>query len=97
MTPGNRFLQAYETLEEAPWVEAHSIIAVRGDGDPERGNDGVVAYKSAHLAGVKSELVVDSSHSAQGNPNTIQEVKRILFEHLAALEAAGTSETASAP
>ena len=47
----------------------------------EEGDDGVVEYKSAHIDGVKSELVVRSSHSTQGNPHTIEEVRRILLLH----------------
>ncbi|MGE5305138.1 MAG: hypothetical protein ACM3TN_17650, partial [Alphaproteobacteria bacterium] len=44
--------------------------------------DGVVAYESAHIEGVASEKVVHSGHSTQGHPETIEEVKRILIEHL---------------
>jgi hypothetical protein len=62
---------------------------VKGDGPPEEGNDGVVAYESAHMDGVDSELVVRSDHSTQGNPHTIEEVRRILLLHDARLAAAG--------
>ena len=62
-------------------VTAHSIIAVQGDGPPEDGADGIVMYKSARIDGVVSEKVVRSSHSTQGHPETIQEIKRILLEH----------------
>jgi hypothetical protein len=54
---------------------------VQGDGPPEDGADGVVMYKSAHIDGVASEKVVRSSHSTQGHPETIQEIKRILMVH----------------
>jgi pimeloyl-ACP methyl ester carboxylesterase len=81
MTPGNPFLQTLAELRVAPDVTAHSIIAVRGDGPPERGADGVVKYKSAQLAWVASERVVRSGHSCQGHPATIEEVRRILREH----------------
>lgn len=47
-------------------------------------NDGVVAYESAHIDGVESELVVNSGHSTQSNPDTILEVRRILREHIGA-------------
>jgi hypothetical protein len=47
----------------------------------------VVKYSSAHIDGVASEKIVRSSHSTQGNPETIQEVKRILFERTKALTA----------
>ena len=50
--------------------------------------DGVVKYVSAHIDGVASEKVVRSSHSVQGNPEAIQEVKRILIENVKAIKAA---------
>jgi hypothetical protein len=43
----------------------------------------VVSYQSAHIDGVESELVVRSSHSTQGEPATIEEVRRILLLHSA--------------
>ena len=69
------------TLPIAPGVHAHSIIPVKGSGPVEDGNDGVVEYKSAHIDGVESELVVRSGHSTQATPQTIEEVRRILYEH----------------
>ena len=54
----------------------------------------MVKYASAHIDGVESELVVQYSHSAQANPDTINEVRRILLEHLAQVRA---EEAASAP
>jgi hypothetical protein len=70
----------------------HSIIAVRGEGPITSGNDGVVAYESAHLDGVASEKVVRSGHSTQSEPETIQEVRRILRAHVA-----GITETPGTP
>jgi pimeloyl-ACP methyl ester carboxylesterase len=81
MTPGNPFLKVLGGLPVAPGVKAHSIIAVDGDGPLEGASDGVVRYESAHVPGVESELVVRSSHSAQGHPETIEEIRRILLEH----------------
>jgi pimeloyl-ACP methyl ester carboxylesterase len=81
MTPGNPFIKNLASLPIADGVTAHSIIAVEGDGPVKDGGDGVVKYSSAHIDGVASEKVVRSSHSVQGNPETIQEVKRILIEH----------------
>ncbi len=86
MTPGNPFIQTLAALPIDPAVFAHSIIAVKRAGPPEHQSDGVVRYESAHLDGVMSEKVVLSGHSA-GNPDTIKEVRRILHEHLDALEA----------
>ncbi|NOT54456.1 MAG: alpha/beta fold hydrolase [Deltaproteobacteria bacterium] len=79
MTPSNRFIQTLATIPVAPGVAAHSIIAVQGDGPVEAGTDGVVKYESAHIDGVESEIVVNSGHSAQSNPGTVEEVRRILL------------------
>jgi pimeloyl-ACP methyl ester carboxylesterase len=81
MTPGSRLIKALSAEPIVPGVHAHSIIAVRGTGPVEDGADGVVAYKSAHIEGVDSEKVVNSSHSCQSKPETIAEVRRILVEH----------------
>jgi pimeloyl-ACP methyl ester carboxylesterase len=83
MTPGNRFLKTLARLEVTPGIAAHSIIAIEGRGRAEDGADGVVRYESAYLDGVDSTFVVRSSHSCQGNPATIEEVRRILREHAA--------------
>ncbi len=82
MDGSSSFIQTLSALPIAPGVDAHSIIAVKGDGPPEKGDDGVVRYSSAHIEGVASELIVRSSHSAQAVPETIEEVRRILYEHL---------------
>ena len=81
MTPGNPFIKNLASVPIADGVVAHSIIAVDSDGPLKEGGDGVVKYVSAHIDGVASEKVVRSSHSVQGNPEAIQEVKRILIEH----------------
>jgi hypothetical protein len=93
MRAGNPFLVTLHDLPIDPHVSAHSIIAVQGDGPLDRSSDGVVRYTSAHLDGVVSELVVrPSGHSVQEQPLGIEEVRRILLEHLAA--GAGRSSTA---
>ena len=84
MNPNNPALQVLASLPVAPGIPAHSIIAVAGDGPKEAGDDGVVAYKSAHIDEAVSEFVVRWNHSCQGQPEVIEEIKRILFEHLAA-------------
>jgi pimeloyl-ACP methyl ester carboxylesterase len=81
MDASNPFLKTLSSLPIAPGVHAHSIIPVTGTGPVENGNDGVVEYKSAHIDGVESELVVRSGHSTQARPETIEEVRRILYEH----------------
>jgi hypothetical protein len=81
MSPRHHFIRTLQTIPLASSIKAHSIIAVKGDGPVESGDDGVVRYASAHIDGVESELVVRSSHSTQGRPETIEEVRRILREH----------------
>jgi hypothetical protein len=83
MDPKNRFIKAISSLPIAPGVYAHSIIPVKNPDDPkDKWNDGVVAYKSAHIDGVVSELIVHSGHSTQDKPQTIEEIRRILLENL---------------
>jgi triacylglycerol esterase/lipase EstA (alpha/beta hydrolase family) len=82
MSPENPVLRTLAEIPLAPGVKGHSIIAVKDDGDPTLGNDGVVEYKSAHLDGMASEFIVRSGHSSQLNPLAIDEVRRILVEGL---------------
>jgi pimeloyl-ACP methyl ester carboxylesterase len=81
MNPDNPGLKLLASIPVTA-VPAHSIIAVAGDGPKEEGDDGVVAYKSAHIDEAESEFVVRWNHSCQGQPEVIEEVRRILFEHL---------------
>ena len=89
MTPGQPFITELAEIPIVPGVEAHSVIAVTDPDTPrDEADDGVVEYTSAHIDGVESEYVVVSGHSCQDNPNTIQEVRRILLEHIAEFDAA---------
>jgi hypothetical protein len=81
MNPRNEFLRTLADIPVAPGVVSNSIIAVKGLGPVEDGEDGFVAYRSAHLDGVESELVIQSGHSLQDQPETIEEVRRILLLH----------------
>ena len=81
MSPGHPFILGLQAIPVVPSVKVNSIIAVEGNGPVEQGDDGVVKYTSAHIDGVESELVVQSGHSTQGNPHTIEEVRRILRLH----------------
>jgi pimeloyl-ACP methyl ester carboxylesterase len=81
MQPGSVFLQALADCPVDPRVKVNSIVAVEGDGPVEEGDDGVVAYESAHLPEAESEIVVRSPHSCQGHPRTILEIRRILRKH----------------
>lgn len=78
MSPRHHFIKALQKIPVSPNVTVNSIIAVEGNGPLEKGNDGVVEYKSAHIEPVESELVVNWNHSLQGRPETIEEIRRIL-------------------
>jgi hypothetical protein len=81
MDGSNRGLRALASLPVASGVQANSIIPVQSE-PIETGDDGVVKYQSAHIEPVESELVVlGSGHSTQANPETIEAVRRILYEH----------------
>lgn len=82
MNPSNYAIKTLAAIPVADGIAAHSIIAVQGDGPIQTGGDGVVKYESAHIEGVESELVVRWGHSVQGQPKTVEEVRRILIEHL---------------
>jgi pimeloyl-ACP methyl ester carboxylesterase len=83
MDPDSTFIKTYGSIPIAPGVIVHSIIAVDNPEDPQADwVDGVVAYNSAHIDGVASELIVHSGHSTQETPQTIEEVRRILLENL---------------
>jgi pimeloyl-ACP methyl ester carboxylesterase len=85
MSPNNAFIKALAKLPVAPGVDAHSIISVEDPNVPhEIAGDGVVKYMSAHVDGLRSELIVTSPHSGmQDAPATIEEVRRIFAEHSA--------------
>jgi pimeloyl-ACP methyl ester carboxylesterase len=76
----NPGLRTLESLPIVPGVHANSIIPVKSQ-PIATGDDGVVRYQSAHIEPVESELVIlGSGHSTQANPQTIEEVRRILYE-----------------
>ena len=83
LRPDNRLLKTLATLPRKPGVPVHSII---GQEDPvlpiEQGSDGIVPYTSSHLNWAASELVVPGDHVCQDTPETIRELRRILYLHL---------------
>jgi pimeloyl-ACP methyl ester carboxylesterase len=82
LTPGSPALELLARRGPPPGVRYHSIIGIAyGEGD--KGSDGIVPYRSAHVDGVDSELIVPASHSAvHDHPQSMLEVRRILREHL---------------
>ncbi|KAF1697280.1 hypothetical protein CSC62_08755 [Pseudoxanthomonas jiangsuensis] len=82
------FVRAAATLPISPDVSYHSIIA---QADPavalQDSDDGLVPYRSSHLAGALSEKVVISGHSVQETAQAILEIRRILHQDLDETEA----------
>jgi hypothetical protein len=95
MSARQPFIEITSTIPVAPNIPSHSIIPVNGTGPYENGNDGVVAYQSAHVDWVASEKVVRWNHSCQGTPEAIEEVRRILYLHADVL--ADATKPAPAP
>ena len=86
MSPKNPGLLALADIPVLPPIKSHSIISVEGDGDYHKGRDGLVSYSSAHQDYTESEFIVRSFHTCLDCPATIQEVRRILHEHLEGLK-----------
>jgi hypothetical protein len=83
MNPSSAFIRTLADIRIEPPVTAHSIIPVRAGPPPDGQGDGVVSFASASLEEAQSEFVVfHSGHSVQGNPEAIQEVRRILLERI---------------
>jgi pimeloyl-ACP methyl ester carboxylesterase len=78
LEPNDRFVKAVNKLPLTRDIPYHSIMGDRGRGDTPNSSDGIVPYWSSHLDGAESELIVNSDHGAQYNPQAIQEVERIL-------------------
>jgi pimeloyl-ACP methyl ester carboxylesterase len=95
MSPKNPGLLAVADIPVVPGVKAHSIVAIDGNDQPPKGKDGVVAYTSAHVDYAESELIVRSYHTCLDNPATIEEVRRILHEHLDQLAASPATAASS--
>lgn len=86
LSPDGTALQLLNLMPIDNQIPYHSIIGNQeGRGIPG-GSDGVVPYSSSHLDHAVSEVVVQSGHSVQQNPLAIQEIKRILKQHLKELE-----------
>ena len=83
MATNNPFMLTLADIPVAPGIKCNSIIAIQGNDRPPQGADGVVQYTSAHVDYAESEYIVRSGHSCQGNPLTIEEVRRILLKNLA--------------
>lgn len=73
-------LTALDRVPIRPTVPYHSIIPQVGGNSGT--TDAVVPYRSSHLPGADSELILPGTHFAQQKPQVTAELKRILREHL---------------
>ena len=80
LSPKSTTLLAMDTLPiRAPY---HSIIGDCGKGNSPLSSDGVVPYRSSHVDGARSELIVPGPHGAYEVKETIAELVRILHQHV---------------
>ena len=80
LRPQARSVVAMNRLPIESSVTYYSIIGDRGGNNSPNSSDGVVAYRSSHLAGAKSEKIVPYWHSyVHQSPEGIAEVERILL------------------
>jgi pimeloyl-ACP methyl ester carboxylesterase len=82
LAPGHPLLLRLCDLGVDSSVRSHSIIADLRDPPSLDGTDGFVPYSSSHLDGVASERLVHGIHICLDLPAVIEEVSRILTEHL---------------
>ncbi len=87
LSPESPYVKMANQLPIKKGVHLHSIIGNK-DGLPltdPNCSDGFVPYISAHIDGVESEFIVRSNHSAQGKPEVVAEIRRILLLHVKSL------------
>lgn len=93
LAPGTPIFPAMLSGRRAPWVTYHNIVGVVPDQPWWLLNflgegDGVVARESAQLDEAVSQITVPADHSTiHAHPAAVLEVRRILQEHLAELDA----------
>lgn len=79
------FIKVAADLPISDQVFYHSIIARSSMAGPiEDSDDGLVPYRSSHLAGAVSEKIIFNGHSVQEAAASILEVRRILREDITA-------------
>ncbi|MGI9455555.1 MAG: hypothetical protein ACR2NU_03290, partial [Aeoliella sp.] len=94
LDPDSPLLTTLRTADPAPWVYYHNIVGrqqrTRLRSLVSAEGDGVVSLQSARLDGlprVESQLVVEADHlGVHRHPQSVLEVRRILYEQLAELE-----------
>ncbi|HEY4664193.1 MAG TPA: alpha/beta fold hydrolase [Comamonas sp.] len=83
LSDDDNYVRLAAQLPISPQVRYHSIIGNNTPREPLLdSSDGIVPYRSAHLEGAASELIVPFSHSVQEHPRAIVEIRRILHNQL---------------
>lgn len=92
LSPKSPILQVLAETPNPESVKHHNVVGIshppsrllgRFSDVRREQSDGVVGYSSAHLERVESEIEVSAPHSGvQAHPDTIAELRRILFLHL---------------
>ncbi|QDS95210.1 Alpha/beta hydrolase family protein [Roseimaritima multifibrata] len=92
LAPESPIFPVMMRAQESSEVKLHNIVGLVEKhglfGRIIEGSDGIVEFDSAHLENADSEIVVNSDHtSVHTKSQTILEVRRILLEHMAELDA----------
>ena len=83
LSHNSRFTKLTEDVMPTKGIIYHSILGnLSKSNDIEEVNDGVVPYRSAHLDGSASEIIIKGGHSIQETPEAVLELRRILRLHL---------------
>ncbi len=88
LAPDSPIFPVLQGRTRPPWVKYHNIVGVvprrKGIlGWIAHNGDGAVSYRSAHVEGVESELIVPADHmSVHRHPLSVLEVQKILLLHL---------------
>jgi pimeloyl-ACP methyl ester carboxylesterase len=82
-------LAALDRIPVSPSVPYHSIVPLIGG---VTNTDGVVEYRSSHVARAVSEKIVTGTHFAQEAPEVTRELRRILEDHVAVDDAVVRTE-----
>jgi pimeloyl-ACP methyl ester carboxylesterase len=77
------FMQLTHDVQIKKNLPYHLIMGQQNPKTPLMdGSDGIVPYRSSHLAGAVSEKIIQGGHSIQETPEAVLELRRILRLHL---------------
>ena len=83
LSHNSKFTELTENVMPKQGMIYHSVLGnLSKSDDINEVNDGIVPYKSAHLDGAASELIIKGGHSIQETPEAVLELRRILRLHL---------------